>query len=153
MKSIALHLGQVFLNDQASRFIPDRPVRMGRQRQRMLEDLRGLRIFLLLKEKIAVKVVGIQPIRRVLDCLLQQMPRLGLVAEAERESRNPIIEHAEARGSAGVQRRRIDFLDRLQNLARTLASLSALIGLLFSLAIEACSLMRIPSQIMASGWF
>src|ERR1700724_1454881 len=65
VKSVAWHLGQVFLDHQASRFIPDRPLGMRWQRQSMLEDLLGRRIFFLLIEKVAIEVIGVDPVRPV----------------------------------------------------------------------------------------
>src|ERR1700720_2968259 len=95
-KSVAWHLGQIFLDNQASRFIPDRTLRMRWQRQGMLKDLLSRRIFFLLIEKVAIEVIGVETVRRVFDGFLEQLPRLGLVAKPDRESGHAVIKNAEA---------------------------------------------------------
>src|SRR5580692_6994423 len=107
VKSVARHLGQVFLDDQASRFIPDRTLGMRRQRQGMLEDLLRRRIFVLLIEKVAIEVIGVETVRRVFDGLLEQLPGFGLVAEPDREAGHAVIKNPEAGWSAGIQQGRI----------------------------------------------
>src|ERR1700722_9236373 len=102
-KSVAWHFGQVLLDNQPSRFIPDRPLGMRWQRQGMFEDLLSRRIFLLLEEKVAIEVIGVETVRRVFDGFLEQLPRLGLVAESDREAGHAVIKNAEAGWSAGIQ--------------------------------------------------
>src|SRR5579863_9366238 len=91
VKSVARHLGQIFLDNQASRFIPDRTLGMRWQRQGVFEDLLSRRIFVLIIEKVAIEVIGVETVRRVFDGLLEQLPRFGLVAEPDREAGYAVI--------------------------------------------------------------
>src|ERR1039458_83170 len=82
VSNIVLHLRQQFLNNKSSRPIPNRPFEKGRQCECALEDLYGLRIFVLFIEKVAIEVICIQPIRSIRDCFLEIPSGFGLVAEA-----------------------------------------------------------------------
>jgi hypothetical protein len=82
VSNIVLHLRQQFLNNKSSRPIPNRPFEKGRQCECALEDLYGLRIFVLFIEKVAIEVICIQPVRSIRDCFLEIPSGFGLFAEA-----------------------------------------------------------------------
>ena len=146
---VVLHLVQVLLHHEPPRFIPDRPVWMRRQCESISEDLFGRRVIVLLHEEVTVEIICVQALGRVSHGLLKQLFRLLFIAESDRPGGYPIIKHAEACRSAGIEREGSNLLDLFKDATRLFGKPNALNGPC-SPAIDACSLMMMPSQIWAS---
>src|SRR5450756_437530 len=100
-------------------FIPERTIRMLRQAESAAKCLDSFLIFLLLIEEIAIKIPGVQSGRRKVDSLLQQLPRLCLVAEANWKARDPIVEHAKAGRRSSLELRGCHSVGLLENVTGT----------------------------------
>src|ERR1039458_2953548 len=79
-------------------------------------------------EKVAIEEICIESVRRVIYCFLTRVPGPSSVAEADRESGDPIIQQAKGRRSACVHCFGVGLFNFLQNIARALCQLQSFDG-------------------------